>query len=591
MSRRAKNTNNSLAAQSRSLAPAFLACTLPSAAALTAGLMFTVMSVAHASGVDERRPALSALASNLLQSKVETKIPTTQVPEGWDTWLSALSKGGYTVTQGAAYLLDSNSCQKYIQYFGTCAGNNPVAPYFIVQVPVVPGQYIDPYYAVDFEATTSENVPVSEFYRLGDNEALVVVMRMPPRAAYFGSQTYVYTRDVSKYADKTSASAASPDSSSSSGSMPDPNRVPTFASIGNAVNNVVMQREAGARWNDNVVGVITTSNTSLDHSLRAIMQHKAAHSHNPILPNRLISEPIGDFVYTGLDQTSDEFVTMLRYALPENLTAGSNWSSNPQNNLWVFRVTDNSGAPVIRAPTPSYTRKVATKESKLENSQKELANLLLGYSQSQFGYETSATSMLTTVYTGRDGTPNGQVGQHCVAAGIPCSGDNQDTDAYRVSNVGTLTGNQTVFVVGVDQTQYPAPLIANAAYISVGVYDGPTLSGVAGISQTSLYGTGFLSGSLTGSAAEVLHELGLYNQASPELQAQLKYFYIVGVARNCPTTNGWCLNISASLVPEADEIVLSQRAYMRLGSTTSGDPTSMLTPMLVRPSSGTKTGG
>jgi hypothetical protein len=518
-----------------------------------------------------------AATGNRLSRPITTSVAPAPapLPANWNSWLNALKSAGYTVSQGASYLVDGTACQMYIEYFGNCGGNNPVAPYFIVQVPVIAAQYLDPYYAAQFATTTSSGVPISEFYRLADNEALVVVVSMPPQGAYFGYQSNIYTRDITKY-------PLAPPTSNSDGStiMPDPYRVATFGSIGNAINNVIIQKQTGAKWGGSLFGAITTSNSSLDAALRKVMDHSTRMN-----SKLLVSEPVGDFIYTGIGQTADEFYTMIRYALPENQSDGDAWAAAPQNHIWVFRVTDNSGAAVTRNPTPAYTQKKASDESSLLSAQQELANLLLNYSQTTLGYPAAISSMSTTVSYGSDGELKGLVGQTCIGAGVPCAGDDQDTDAYRVQILGPVTGAQAVYTVGVDHTQFPSVKQANATYISIGVYDGPTLTGIAGVWQTNKSATGFLSGTLTGSAKTMLNDLGLYDLASSNLQSQLKYLYAVSISRTCPAGKAWCVTFDDTQIPEVDNVVLSERAYMRVGTTTGGNPDVMLTPMTIHPNS------
>jgi len=485
--------------------------------------------------------------------------------------LTALSTSGYSVVQGSLYVLDAGGCQLYLEIFGSCAGNNPAAPYFVMQPPVVAGQFIDPYYATAFATTTSTGTPINEFYRLGDNEAMVVMMNLPPRAAYLGYQGYTFTR----------VSSVFPSISSSAIYSPDPSRIDTFGSHGNAVNNVVIDDQSGLSWSEGVVGMITTSNSNLDSALRT-----AFASSTKLSTQLLFSEPIGGDVITGLSQPADELYTLLRYALPDPATQTESdaWVANPGNNIWVFRVTDNTGAAVARAPTPLYTEKTAYPESSLADSELELANILQGYQQNQLNVPSTVVAMTSTVYY-LSGQLTGQVGQICNAKGFNCAGDDQDTDSYRLESIGAISGKQTAFVVGVDHTQFPTSLFlnGNATYVSVGVYDATTLTGVASASQVNEAVAGFNSGTLTGSAAQILSDLGLTGQASTTLLSNLPYLYVVAVARECLMTAPWCIPVSSSQIPLTHGLVLSQRAYMYPGTTTGGNPDYILNPQVVRP--------
>ena len=529
-----------------------------------AGLLLGLLAL------DACSPSAAPGGSDALVSTRPPDAASAPIPDKWAAWIDGLSAAGYDVKQGGLYILDSTGCQLYLEIFKTCAGNNPVAPYLVMQPPVA-GEYVDPNYATAFGTTTSTGTPINEFYRLGDNEALVVLVDMPPRAAYLGYQSYDYTRDIGNY----------PSGTSNLGTAPDSSRVITFGSLGNATNNVVIQRQSGVDWGGGVVGMITTSNQTLDSALRAVFKNSTTMN-----SNLLFSEPIGNNVTTGIGKKADELFTLMRYALPENLDAGNAWANTPGDHVWVFRVTDNSGASVSRYGAPSYTRKTATIETTLASDQQELASLLQGYVTSVQGFPATTTSMYTTVYYNAAGDLTLQVGSYCIANGLNCAGDDQDTDAYRLSNVGTLSDTHTAFVVGIDHTQYPAAVGANATYVSVGVYDGTSLTGVDGVSQTNQAAAGFTAGTLTGSAKQALQDLGLYNQASAALKASLQYFYVAAFARQCVVSSSWCLPVSTSEIPGSHPIILSQRAYMRPGTTTGGNPNVMLTPLVVRPGSG-----
>jgi len=160
----------------------------------------------------------------------------------WNAWLSTLqTQYSVSLAQGSAYLLVN--CDEYIAVFGTCNDNNPAAPYVMVQPPVTVG-YVNPIYALPFEQQITiidgVAVPVSgtsaptctitpgcinidEMHQLADKDALVVIMSMPPQAAYFGYQSYVKTKYVV-----------------SGGTSPDDSRQEIDGSVGNAINDKVI---------------------------------------------------------------------------------------------------------------------------------------------------------------------------------------------------------------------------------------------------------------------------------------------------------------------------------------------------------------
>ncbi len=73
----------------------------------------------------------------------------------------------------------------------TCYANNPAAPYVTFAVPPWPEEFVDP-------ETSSLWGPSQEGYndnfRFDPREAIVILGRLPPPAAYFAEQTYLFSR-------------------------------------------------------------------------------------------------------------------------------------------------------------------------------------------------------------------------------------------------------------------------------------------------------------------------------------------------------------------------------------------------------------
>lgn len=127
-------------------------------------------------------------------------------------------------------------------------------------------------------------------------------------------------------------------------------------------------------------------------------------------------------------------------------------------------------------------------------------------------------------------------------------------------------------VVGVNHT-----LTDNANYLSIGVYNALDLTGVADTSQTNPAAVGFESGDLTGSATAVLEELGLYDMASERLKRDLPRLFVTLVSRSCPYAAAYCINLNGtSLIPASSPVTLTQRAYLKPGTTTGANPDVMV---------------
>lgn len=475
-------------------------------------------------------------------------------PKSFQSWVQDLPSSGYNVSQGSSFLLTDEQCALFDQVFGSCFANNPAAPYLIPQPPNG-NAYMDPYYTSQFAGTGPTGDTTNVFYRLSDNDALVTLLQLPPRAAYLGYVSYVFTSATDNYSNSLPTQVVSPD----------PARFEIFGSLGNTTNNVIINNQSGAAWNGQTVVLVTTSNQSLGNAL--IANAKA----NGLDTNFIFTEPVGSNVITGYSSTADDLITLIRYALPENSDAGGAWLNNPAT-AGVYRVS-NSTIPVTRFGAPVYSSKVGLDESQLRASTNELAGLLTTWLTSVSpGQVVQSQRMTVSDHVDAEGEPFGLVGSDCIATGTICAGDNQDTDAYRFSILSGLSDAQEAILVGVNHA-----VTNNASYISLGVYNSADFTGVADTSQTNPAVVGFDSGNLTGSAAAVLQELGLYDMASPSLQADLPSLFVTFVSRSCPYAPTYCINLEGTtLLPETVPVGIIMRSYLKPGGTNGANPDIMV---------------
>jgi hypothetical protein len=411
----------------------------------------------------------------------------------WKGWVESLPHAGYVASQGGVFVMDIDLCSEIVAVFGSCFGNNAAAPYIVPQVPINE-TFVDPYYATAFTTPGGTNM----IYRLADTDALVTLISLPPTAAYLGYQGYLFTREIADYSTTSSMQVVSPD----------PSRYEIFGSFGNDINNVILGDRLGRVWNNGVAVYITTSNQQLADALVADAQSKG------FSKDRIFVEPIGANILTGSSASSDDMITLIRYALPKDSRASALWLSNVANNVLVFRVSAPSTAPVTRFPTPAYSKKVGLSEAAYQDSLAELAGLLRSWLAAHQGHPALAETMISSDHVDADGNPYGLVGSDCIAKGSSCLGDNQDTDAYRFGIIGTLIGKKVAFIAGVNHAR-----VDNAHYVSVAVYNMENFSGVASASQSNPKAVGFNKGSLTGSARGILKALEIYDQASTKLKS------------------------------------------------------------------------
>lgn len=485
----------------------------------------------------------------------------------YTTAVAQLRESGYSVAQGNAYLFTKESCPLFVGIFGSCFGNNSAAPYIFPQPPTK-GTHVDPVYAAPFNTPGSDG-NTNIIYRLSDDDALITVVSYPPKGAYFGFQSYVFTSAISNYPVSKPLQVVAPN-----GENP-PSRYQLFASVGNSLNNAVVQSQFRSPWDGQVVVHVSTSNGQLADDL---VQRLSATGVNP---NAILVEKIGANVRTGNGEVSDDLVSLIRYAVPQDQAAADAWLGNLQANVKVYKVSRSIG--VSRYSTNRYTpRASTTSEEPLRTPLDELSALLgtwLASVQPTQLIQTKDFSS-TTAYDPVTQTTSGFVGSECIENGTVCFGDSLDTYTYAVSSLQSttqLSGTDTLLVAGVNHNA-----MSNSSYVSLAVYNAVESIGVASASQTNADAVGFDKGTLTGSAEAVLRELQLYDKASPALKEALPKLYVTLVARDCIYAKAYCVSLQGTaLIPDGTAISVWERAYLRPGSTTSGDLNFMLRPRLI----------
>ena len=134
-------------------------------------------------------PALAAPAS------ADSPMPENKVPGRVESTARRLANGlkqqGYEVARGYFKLYTEDDCPYSYEVLHSCLGNNPAAPYVLPVVPAWPDEWVDPGTA-GMVGPTVEGYNAS--YRLDPHEAIVILGVLPPPAAYFGLQTYLFSR-------------------------------------------------------------------------------------------------------------------------------------------------------------------------------------------------------------------------------------------------------------------------------------------------------------------------------------------------------------------------------------------------------------
>lgn len=473
-----------------------------------------------------------------------------------------LVKRGFQVTRGYFRLYTQDDCQYSFPVMHSCYGNNPAAPYVNFAVQPWPEEFVDP-------ATVNAVGLLKEGYtgtfRFDPKEAVLVFGRMPPPAAYFGLQTYLFTRQgaFDTQSDTYKWIAAHLPKTLNSFFTYVPNntdRIQMFASIGNSNNDVMVKEQSGSAFNQERF-FISTPDRFMDDAVRSAL---AAVS---IDPRHVFTEPIPSTMKVGLDAPGDEFLFVMRYAMPKDGGGPGSPSAKWREELplTVLRVRDTGGRTPEPYGPPVLDERTAADESLFEP---DLVRLVAAVNE-RWGQPCASAdcSDRSVDFLDLQGSPVRLVGPDCAEIGMNCIGDAQDT-SYQMTADFLLDTGYVFAVAGTLGTR-----TGNATYVGLSVNDSLLIKGVANIDSDRLRNT----------AAS--YTSALTNPSK---------FYLYYLARDCSAidelTDGNCLTVTEDMVPVCSDpasptchhIKLMQREYISKGTWRGPDSTLLLPPKLIR---------
>ena len=507
-------------------------------------------------------PALAAPAA------ADSPMPENQVP-GWvESKARRLANGfrqqGYEVARGYFKLYTQDDCPYSFEVLHSCLGNNPAAPYVLPVVPAWPDEWVDPGTA-GLVGPTVEGYNAS--YRLDPREAIVILGVLPPPARYFGLQTYLLSRPGEW--DETSDQYYFVEEHLPAllhtffTKLPkNDKRLELFADLSDPINNVVIENGSSAVW-DQVRTFVITPDKTMDRAVRQALARLGVPDKE--IFTEQIPSVFGDTAMAiGLGKESDDFITVLRYAMPDD-GGGDRARSTAWRErlpLVVLRIRDTrpSHQPVPYPPVEFEARSGATPpETALAPDLATLAKAVC----SRWGGSCSLTPLLNMKASRLKLT-----GPACVQAGMNCLAPNEDA-TYFMSKRLWLPDNQMVYaVIGALGTQ-----TGNATYVGLGLNSSVTQLGFANIEDYKL------AGSANGYTAVPNHD-----------RFFLQYF-----ARDCKgeilealTAGSPCYSIGDRLpdCPNPDDLecamlVLSLRDYLLPNSQRGPVPELTLNPLVI----------
>jgi hypothetical protein len=512
-------------------------------------------------------PGCSSDSSN--SSHPQNNVPLS-IERDAQRLIADLTAQGFEVKRGYFKIYTQDDCSYSYETMKSCYGNNPAAPYIMFAVPSWPEEFVDPATKLAFgEVSKGYNGS----FRLDPREAIVIIGLMPPQAAYFGLQTYLFTREGTFDTTSATYQFIADNFPSMLGSFFTPvpmneNRVQLVASLSNSNNDVVVQQQSGAAFDQERYFIITPDQF-MDSAVRASLNKIAAESSNiftepiPSVPDNLSA------VKTGMDEHADELIWVMRYAMPldggDPGTPSDTWKKDLP--LVVLRVRDTKQGRAAQPYGPVVLEsRTATDESWLEA---DLAHLVAAVN-SKWGQHCSqadCSDQGTTSFIDLQSSPINLVGPKCMEINMNCLGDTQDT-TYQGTPNQSLDDGQIYAVVGTLGTE-----TGNATYVGLSVNESLMVKGLDNIDSDQLKNT-------------AMSYAGQVNNADK--------FYVYYFTRDCSDlealTEGNCFSISDTMIQPCsdpatqtcDYLKLVQREYIAQGTRRGPDSTLTLLPMLLK---------
>ncbi|HTU00600.1 MAG TPA: hypothetical protein VMG58_02245, partial [Candidatus Sulfotelmatobacter sp.] len=257
-----------------------------------------------------------------------------------------LTAQGFEVTRGYFKLFSDEDCVLSYQTMKSCYANNPAAPYILFAVPPWPEEFLDPATKLALGAWVEGYNGV---FRLDPREAIVILGLMPPPAAYFGLQTYLFSRegtiDPNNPTYKNIAQAYPALVSTFFAVVPqNTSRIQLLASLSNSNNDIVVQQQSGAAFDQERFFVITPDQ-GMESAVRASFTRIGMDQAN-VFTEQIPAVGDNSTVRTGLDAHADDLIWVMRYAMPLDGGSAGTPSDNWRHDLpmVVLRVRDTRPA-------------------------------------------------------------------------------------------------------------------------------------------------------------------------------------------------------------------------------------------------------
>ena len=460
---------------------------------------------------------------------------------------------GLEIQEGYFQMWGIDECLATFELMGTCFFNNPAAPYVFPVLPYWPDEFVDPATSGVF-GETKEGYGTT--YRFDPHEAIIIFGYLPPEAHYFGLQSYTLTHKGKNETDNETYEFLS-----SLGAQDvffhevplNPKRIGYFNSLSNSINNVVIEDQSGASWEQFRYFIITPDGY-LDGEIRQVLTGLGVEA------DEIFTEGIPQNVRIGLNKNADDFTTPLRYSMPLDGggpgTDSYAWRHNPTLKLLRVRVKapGYQKQPFAAWKPDSPEVRGGVSEAYLSEDLTKLVHAVAA------AWDQGCTDLACTgryrVFNDVQSAPFSLLGPQCALIGMDCAGDTQDA-SYGFCPGVTFDEGEVWAAIGTLGTE-----TGNATYVGLGVNNFRLRLGAKNIDYKKLEGSALV-----------------YDDGSI---GNLDKFFVYYFARDCSGleawTHGFCAEVEDSplVLPEGDRGALSERDYLAPGTQRGPDSTMLL---------------
>ena len=492
-----------------------------------------------------------------------------------------LQAKGFQVKKGYFKIWGIDDCNYTFDQLNFCLANNPAAPYIVMTVPPWPGEASISNLHCDFGPC---HPGTEDIYRIDPREAIIILAQTPPPARYYSQQSWVFTREGAY--DTTSQTYLDMSQAISDGALPEfilpiffmpvpklpagtPPRIFLIASLSNPTNNFVIQNQTNTTPFNQQRYMIISPDAYMDTAVRDALKSLSIDEQD------IFTEQIPSNLNLGLDRSSDDFITWMRYTRPDDGdgpgTPAFRWKKNLPIVVLRVRANDHQARPYPAFTANDFDPRTAFDE--ITTFQTDLNDLVAAVSHrwnrdctNPDCSDRGAVSLIDL-----QTPPISMVGPLCTLIGENCLGDNPDA-AYSLYGRMELDHGEVYALVGTLGTR-----TGNATYSAISVNQASKFKGVANIADPLLQDTAqSYPEALTGTKCPAANH--------PNTADCMFVYYF---ARDCSAVNTFtgqdnCLQITTKMIPEGELVVFGMRDYIRPGTVRGPDPTKILPPILIR---------